>query len=354
MSSGRKRAWRSRHKVQLGSVWIVVLLILLLAALLFTAAVMLGNHLRRQAEQVGEGSSLDETTTPDFDSLNVPEVIARAAVFGEAPEPLGEIQAKPTDAKPAETDTPLSPDVTTDSPDTLPAPADGATAQPDAETSAESGTEGIGRSYNSYCVIMRGEDGALNYRSELRDYLLGDGDDSNTSLPKLRAGIESFGDAYLSGIFHVGYPAAGENMRQSVRSYEISLAVELADFGFDDIVITGLSFDADAADFCAAVKERSTGSCRVGIALDYEFLTSSQARESLVRLGGAFDFIAVDLYTIGTPAMMSSADALSSRLYIVRSLVGIYHMRALIPNEPGLAAAAIEAGAVNIAEIITD
>ena len=101
MSSGRKRAWRSRHKVQLGSVWIVVLLILLLAALLFTAAVMLGNHLRRQAEQVGEGSSLDETTPPDFASLNVPEVIARAAVFGEDPEPLGEIQAKPTDAKPA-------------------------------------------------------------------------------------------------------------------------------------------------------------------------------------------------------------------------------------------------------------
>lgn len=350
MSSGRRRAWRSRHKVQLSSIWIAVLLVLLIAALLFTGAVMLGNHLRKQAETIGKEHSNAEETTPDFDSSNVPAVIARSAVFGQTPEPLGEIPSAPPETEPSDVATASPPDSATESPEGLPSPDNSETASLDLPETSGTPAEDT-RTYNAYCVVMRGEDGDLLYRSELREYLLGT--DPDNSLPELTAGVAEFNGAYLSGIFYAGYSDASENMRQTVRSYEISLAAELANCGFDDIVISGIPFDADAADFCAAIKERTSSGCRIGISVSYEFLSSDKARESLVRLSGSFDFIALDLYSVEVPAMMSKAEALSSRLHIVRSLVGIYRVRVLIPNEAGLSVAALNADAVNIAEIIT-
>ncbi len=357
MSRGRKRAWRSRHKVQLGPIWIVVLLILLLAALLFTGAVMLGSHLRRQAEQIGDDSSVSEITTPDFDSSNVPSVIARPAVFGQTPEPLGKIPPVPETTAPAPETTPG--DTAVIPTETTPVPqaentensTETTAAQPTTETSSAP-LEAVSKDYNAYCVIMRGKDGVLRYRSPLREYLLGAAPDA--SLPELATGVAEFNGAYLSGIFHAEYPTSAENMRKSARQYDIMLAAELADSGFNDIVVTGLSFDSDAADFCAAVKEKTSADCRIGVAVSYEFLTSAEARESLVRLGGAFDFIALDLGGIEATENFGKADILSSNLYAIRALVGIYHIRVLIPNEAGLAAVALDAGAENLAEIITE
>ena len=84
MSSGRRRAWRSRHRVKLGSGWIVAMVIMLAAAMLFTGAVILGNHLRAEAEATDGVSAGDETTLPDFDASSVPDVIALCRILRTA------------------------------------------------------------------------------------------------------------------------------------------------------------------------------------------------------------------------------------------------------------------------------
>lgn len=67
------------------------MVIMLAAAMLFTGAVILGNHLRAEAEATDGVSAGDETTLPDFDASAVPDVIARAAVFGGTPGEAGKV-----------------------------------------------------------------------------------------------------------------------------------------------------------------------------------------------------------------------------------------------------------------------
>lgn len=299
MTRGRRRAWRSRHRIQLGSVWIAVLAVLLAAAVLFTGAVILGNYLRAQAENIGSDAPPEpEITLSDFDASAVPAVIARAVRFGDAPGALGEA-------------------------------ADG-------------------KSFNAYCAVMRGSDGKLRYRSEFESYLYGS--ESSGELPTLAEGLAKLGGTYVSGVFAATYPSADKKIRESVRGYELSLAAEIAASGIDDIVITGLSFDSGAADFCREVKERAAESAgaadvKVGIAVGYSFITSDGAREELVRLAPSFDFIALDL------SDEISFGSAAEKLNGITPLIGIYRMRIMIPCSDGSAAAALDAGAENIAEI---
>ena len=331
MSRGRRRAWRSRHRVKLGGGWIVAMSVMLAAAVLFTGAVMLGNHLRAEAEATDGESREAETTLPDFDASGVPSVIARYAVFGsDFPRDPGRV---PAAVKAPETGTTAG--EATGTADTQPTAAETADSPAPDETKY---------SYNAYCVVMRGADGELYYHSDVRDRLFGAHGDSATAGAELKDGISRFGGAYVSAIFGATYGSASGAV-EAMREYEISLAAEIADAGFGDILVTGLDFGQDAADFCAAIKGRIDNSdCRVGIALGYDFLSSESARESLVRLGGSFDFIALDL---GTVTDAAEIDAL---LHNVRALIGIYHMRILVGSTPGLAAAALDAGAVNVAE----
>ena len=172
MTRGRRRAWRSRHRIQLGSVWIAVLAVLLAAAVLFTGAVILGNYLRAQAENIGSDAPTEpEITLSDFDASAVPAVIARAVRFGDAPAALGEA-------------------------------ADG-------------------KSFNAYCAVMRGSDGKLRYRSEFENYLYGR--ESSGELPTLAEGLAKLGGTYVSGVFDATYPSADKKIRESVRGYELSL-----------------------------------------------------------------------------------------------------------------------------------
>ena len=266
MTRGRRRAWRSRHRIQLGSVWIAVLAVLLAAAVLFTGAVILGNYLRAQAENIGSDAPTEpEITLSDFDASAVPAVIARAVRFGDAPGALGEA-------------------------------ADG-------------------KSFNAYCAVMRGSDGKLRYRSEFESYLYGS--ESSGELPTLAEGLAKLGGTYVSGVFDATYPSADKKIRESVRGYELSLAAEIA----------------GAADV------------KVGIAVGYSFITSDGAREELVRLAPSFDFIALDL------SDEISFGSAAEKLNGITPLIGIYRMRIMIPCSDGSAAAALDAGAENIAEI---
>ncbi len=313
--------------------------VMLAAAMLFTGAVILGNHLRSEAEATDGESRGEETTLPDFDASSVPSVIARYAVFGgDAPGEPGKVPADEAAHGQGSGDETATPDVTVPAvPETDAAPAE--TTGGDVSDAAAPAKY----SYNAYCVVMRGPDGGLHYRSDVRSVLLGAKDDEQ--LTELADGVARFGGTYLSGVFCATYPAAA-GTSAAMREYEISLAAELADAGFGDILVTGLEFGQDAADFCAAVKGR-TGNfgCRVGITLGYDFLSSDDARESLVRLGGSFDFIALDL------SGESDAVRIDTLLHNVRALIGIYRMRVLVGNAPGLAAAALDAGAANVAEI---
>ena len=147
MSIGRRRAWRSRHRVKLGSGWIVAMVIMLAAAMLFTGAVILGNHLRAEAEATDGVSAGDETTLPDFDASSVPDVIARAAVFGDTPGEAGNVPALPhtADSTAAETSGDIAPETTGGAPE---------------ETTAPAATVASDYKYNAYCAVYarsRGE-----------------------------------------------------------------------------------------------------------------------------------------------------------------------------------------------------
>ncbi len=318
MSRGRRRAWRNRHRVKLGPTWITVLVMLLVASLLFTGAVLLGSHLRRQAEQFGSVDTDDTTALPDYNAENVPEIIARAALPGETPEALG----------------PLSRMVIA-----YPQGSDGDVVEVEVQ---------YDESYNAYCIVLRDEEGRLSYRSTLREYIVG-ANENLEGAPELSDIAELFGDTYLSGIFHVKYNTVDASIRSDVRSYELALIAEAAEAGLDDIVIVGPELNADSVEFCTELRARLPGSCRVGLALGEVFLGSDTAREVLVRIGGAFDFIALDL----SGCTDATEEYITEKIYGVQTVVGIYHARILLPNIKGLAIAAIEAGAVNVAEIYT-
>lgn len=332
MSSGRRRAWRSRHRVKLGSGWIVAMVIMLAAAMLFTGAVILGNHLRAEAEATDGVSAGDETTLPDFDASSVPDVIARAAVFGDTPGEAGNVPALPhtADSTAAETSGDTAPETTGGAPE---------------ETTAPAATVASDYKYNAYCAVMRDPEGNLRYRSELKDLLFGSsaGDEN---VPRLADGIGRFGGAYLCGVFHASYMQTEPKLREAMREYEISLAAELAGAGMGDLLFTGLEFGQDAVEFCDAVRARAAGdSCPLGVAVSYDFLSSPEARETLVRIGGSFDFIALDLRGV------TDADEIGELLHGVRALIGIYRMRIIVSDAPGLSAAALDAGAANVAEL---
>lgn len=336
MSRGRRRAWRSRHRVKLGGQWIYWLLVLLVAAILFTGAVILGNSLKRRAEAGGDVSGGEETTLPDFDPSGVPAVIARAAEFGEVSPALGYLAAANKD------ETIAAGTENTAAPESI-----DTTESETAETSvpAEPRAEYTNHSYNAYSVIMLGENGEPMYDSNVRRRLLGAEADVG-GLPKLDDGMIRFGDAYVSGIMFLHHRDADDDMRGVVREYETALAAEVLAAGADDVVLFGMSLDADAAEFCAAVKAAAgRDDIAVGIAVEYDELVSDEARENLVIWGGSFDLIALDLRGA------TSAEEIETKLHSVRALIGIYRMRVIVDDVPGMAAAAIDGGAENVAEI---
>lgn len=333
MSRGRRRAWRSRHRVRLGGQWVYWLLVLLAAAILFTAAVILGNSLKRRAEAGGDLTTGEETTLPDFDPSGVPTVIARAAEFGKAPAPLGRLEAASADTgnntiiNNEDTSSPAESDTT----------ADGAvtTAPPVQYTE---------HSYNAYSVVMLSEDGEPVYSSEVRRRLLGN-DGGDAALPQLGDGMALFGDSYVSGVMFLNYREADADMRSLRREYETALAAEVLRAGADDVLLFGLALDADAAELCESVRAAAGGNCAVGIAIKYDDVVSEEARESLVVWGGSFDLIALDLRGA------ESAAEIEAKLHAVRALIGIYRMRVIVDDIPGMAAAAIDGGAENVAEM---
>ncbi len=338
MSYGRRRAWRSRHRVKLGGQWVYWLLVLLAAAMLFTGAVILGNNLKRRAEAGGDSTLGEETTLPDFAPDDVPTVIARAAEFGKTPPVLGNLAAAEEVSTETETEHTVIGDETTTS---LAADGD----REEVSLTEEPRTEYTNYNYNAYSVIMLDENGKLSYNSEVRRRLLGD-DGTDAVTLSLENGMGAFGDSYVSGIMFSSYRSADDDIRSVEREYEIALAAEILEAGIDDIVFFGLSLDADAADFCATVRAAvNPQKCSVGIAVNYDDIVSDEARENLVVWGGSFDLIALDLRGA------ASAEEIEEQLHSVRALIGIYRMRIIVDDIPGMAAAAIDGGAENVAEM---
>ncbi len=342
MSRGRRRAWRSRHRVKLGGQWVYWLLVLLAAAMLFTAAVILGNNLKRRAEAGGDLTTGDVTTLPDFDPSGVPTVIARAAEFGKAPAALGRLEAAGGAASDETEKSDTGDDTAVNYEDTSSPAVSETTA--DGTVMTVPPVQYTEHSYNAYSVVMLSEAGEPVYSSEVRRRLLGN-DGGDASLPQPSDGMALFGDSYVSGVMLLHYREAEADMRSLRREYEIALAAEVLRAGADDVLLFGLALDADAADLCESVRAAAGRDCSVGIAIKYDDVVSEEARESLVVWGGSFDLIALDLRGA------ESAAEIEAKLHAVRALIGIYRMRVIVDDIPGMAAAAIDGGAENVAEM---
>ena len=165
---------------------------------------------------------------------------------------------------------------------------------------------------------------------------------------------------YLSGVFETSYAKEIISSRLIMKEYEISLVCELAESGFDEIVITGVGEDerslSEAVSFIREIGERTGGAVSVGLALGLDFYDSPDARSAINSLGFDCGFLAVDLTSLEIPSLMTPETVIRDRTERISEITGLYGLRVIVGcgDEEGFdgeIAAARSAGALNVQSV---
>jgi hypothetical protein len=276
------------------------------AILIFIFAVALGSKLGHIAD--GTNSTTVPPTPPPLSAPKVPVIFAKAC-------PLA-LPEQSTDGTTL-TDTPDSTDNTTES-----------------ETTTAPSTPAI--SYNAVSVLLRSfsEDGSavLHYSSPLAlKYGL-----SSDSDIDLGTSLLAFGDKeYISGVFSLSYPSASAAEKNLAREYELALLCEIASYGIDEIVLLGFSSDtqglSEANAFALDLLSRENcAELSIGIALSHELLEKNDAKEILKSSGITKAFIALDLYSVSVPELMTAEDFIQNKLQKCANTLSTYNLRLLL------------------------
>jgi hypothetical protein len=185
-------------------------------------------------------------------------------------------------------------------------------------------------------VLLRSfaEDGAatLHYSSPLTlKYSLASDADVD-----LEAALSAFAtEDYVSGVFALSFPSASSAEKNLAREYELALLCEIASHGIDEIVLLGfLSTPDGLAEANAFVLEllsrEDAAALAVGIALDHELLESEDAKTVLRESGITKAFLALDLYSVYVPELMSAEDFIQNKIDQCADTLSTYNLRLLL------------------------
>lgn len=307
-SSGRRRAYRSRHKAPMGEGGRIAVIVTSIALVLFVFAVILGNYLRGLATSVPDDTSEASTTSAPTEDYPTPPSAIKA---------LGVVFGKPSAV--GGTSTAAGESAGTDDSETG-APEDGTVEVEFDALSVE--LRRFDRERDSY---------ALGYKSELADVFALDinGDtELEAGLDGLRA---EWGDAYISGVFEIGYASENGAHRDIIRQYEYALLCELVKSGIDEIILIGFSDDIDEGlRFISELRKAYPDACLLGLALDFEYFDLGSDSERIVELSRSCGLIALDLSDVGVPELMSLEDVLRDRIGRAKEMLSGYSIRLLL------------------------
>lgn len=332
ISTGRRRAYRHRHKKPMNGWAKYAIAVTVAALLIFVFAVALGSKLGEIADNT-DSTTVPSTTAPTT-APKMPVILAKA-------HPL----AVPTQS-----------DGTTDAPETTTPPED--TTAGDVTTAPSEPAI----SYNAISLLLRSfaEDGSamLHYSSPLTlKYSLAS--DSEVDLEKALSAFANEG--YVSGVFALTFPSASSAEKNLSREYELSLLCEIASHGIDEIVLLGFPSTpnglAEANAFILELLSREeAASLAVGIALDHELLESDNAKTVIRESGITKAFLALDLYSVYVPELMSAEDFIKNKLDKCADTLSTYNLRLLLgcgkaPNLESQVRLALQNNIYNIQEV---
>ncbi len=304
ISTGRRRAYRHRHKKPMNGWAKYAIVVTVAAMLMFVFAVALGSKLGEIADNT------DSTTVP---TTSAPATAPKMPVILAKAHPL------------------IAPsDETTEAPETTDVPDD-TTASDETTAPSEPAI-----SYNAISVLLRSfaEDGTatLHYSSPLaqKHSLASDAD------VELEKALSAFAkEDYVSGVFALSFPAASSAEKNLAREYELALLCEIASHGIDEIVLLGFSSTPDGlAEANAFVLEllsrEDAAALAVGIALNHELLESNDAKNVLRESGITKAFLALDLYSVYVPELMSAEDFIQNKIDKCADTLSTYNLRLLL------------------------
>ena len=361
VSSARRRAFRSRHRKQPGWYGRFFIIFAVCAFALFITAIVFGRYLGRIS---------DENTDTQTGAAASPRDTARFIGPESGPVTLN-LRAGPV----------LLSDITAVSGTSESGSSSQETSGPASEeTSGEGQKKSV---YNAASVLLRTalaegaassgnsvteESGAgtgirvgtgmlLCYTSpaaEARGYDARLPVDPAPALAALRADPEC---ERICGIFDLSFPSASFSLRPLLRDYEAELLRELAEAGFDDILLCG--FDSasvyDAEEFISEITEASEGACSFGIAMDFGWFSGiGQTETDFIRhLYDRGIFFALDLSVEQVPGLMTPETVVYDRVSRLSATLLRYGIRTMVgcggpewyDTETG---AAVRAGAVSV------
>lgn len=334
VSGGRRRAFRSRHHTPMGEGGRLAVIFVSIALILFVFAVMLGNHLRGLAENIIDETTETSSTETEVYYANAPSgVIARGIVFGvdyaEYAETAVETSAVIPDDTGSLTDVDTSP------------------VQDPIE-------------FDALSVVLREKDAAsgemlLAYSSPISlEYSI-----DTVGATEIEAGMSliagNWGEkTVMCGIFEVDYLNRSEETRGIMRAYEVALVCELIDAGVDEIMLIGFANDLDEGiSFISDIYEQKGRGTAVGLALSFDFVNSEGARTEIAEIAKKCGFLALDLYSLDVPALMSAEALITDRVSRTLDICREHSIRVLLgcgnpPDGDSQSRAAIDAGAKNL------
>lgn len=391
ISRDRRRAYRSRHRTSVGWGGKVAIIVVTCAILLFAVAVMLGNFLRSQVETPVDSSSGEDGSGEISHLSPAPAIIARSVTLQDVLAAL-------------------------DSGATAPLPSIGASSVPEsssvsAETSAGSSSDTSSESvsspedvvlhpvtYNAVSIVVRVKNESVSGGTMGSAGSVGSADSAGSSsdthpdtskkyrliysseasrachfdalgereLADVVSGLKLLSD-HVSAVFEVSYPESPASTRSILREYELSLLAELLSAGIDDVVLCGFGTShgelTEAAGFVEELISRTNGAGKVGIAFDFDFFDGNvdEVSDKIRTLSTGNVFVALDLWHINVPELMSPEDVISDRIsrcsellqrYLIRIVVGCGGDRADVSADPAALdrqiRAALSAGAQSV------
>ncbi len=348
MSGGRRRAYRSRHQpgeLSFGAKLVITLLVC--GFVVFCAAIVLGNFLRRLAGEAGETTAApaDATTAeaPAAPAGN-PVIKGKAVTFYSVLSAAVGTGAETGSGQGGSGVQYDSISILLRYPDPeLPSPSG----------RAEDGLDGL----PSYNGSMPGTGMIITYTSPVVQAVMAERPGS----VGLRDGIAALkmtsGKMYTSGVFYLAYPSLSGSDRTKIRDYEVSLIYELFEYGINEVVLCGYGSEpedvADAAEFVHGLKARIGDSCVLGVALPFDFFSTDDAYAKMRESGLRDAFFALDLVSVEVPGLMSPESLIYDRVQRIISLAVAYNLRIVVgcgqsEDVDSQVAEAIRSGAVNV------
>jgi hypothetical protein len=324
VSGGRRRAFRSRHHTPMGKGGKLAVIFVCTALILFVFAVMLGNHLRGLAEAIIEDTTEHVTTEEELYYANAPdEVIALGIVFG---------------ADHSATETEISDETDTD--ETKP------TEDP--------------VKFDSLSLTLRQKDNdsgemLLAYSSPISlEYSI-----DKAGETALSDGIDAIKAFYgerkkICGVFEIDYLEKPNQSREIMRAYEIALICELIDAGINEIVLVGFEYEVEEGiSFISDIYEQKGRNTAIGLLLPFDYFVAPDAHEKLSDVTKRCAFLALDLYSIKVPSLMTSEVLIADRVSRARAVCREFSIRVLLgcgenPDCESQTRAALNEGANNV------